>query len=95
MSVVEEVDADLVTRTKRLLLEAYLSIRRRPWLLPLFIGLACFAVGYAFDPATPLVEHGVFAGMFVIWGVTSVIFGVLVFIITKGLVLYSRYKETS
>lgn len=92
MSVAES-DAGPVTRGKLLLLEGYNRLRRRPWVFPFMIAVVMFAVGYVLDPARPLVDHDVFAGLFLIWGATAIVIGVAVYVIIKGLVLWSRYKE--
>lgn len=93
MSVVGQNNAGPITKSKRLLLEGYNGLRRRPWLFPIVIAGLFFAAGYILDPGRPLVDHGVFAGLFLIWGATGIALGILIYVIIKGLVLWSRYKE--
>lgn len=91
MSVTEQENPLL--RAKHALLDGYNGLRRRPWLLPFLLSGVFFVVGYMLDPARPLIDHGVFSGMFLIWGATGIVAGVLIYAIITGLHLWSRYTE--
>ena len=80
---------------KARLLIAYKWFRRRPWLAIVLIGFVWLGLALFLDPARGgfVVEHGVFSGMFGLFGITTILVGIMLFVFMKVVYLYGRYVE--
>ena len=90
MATTESADGDISTRLRHGALRFYYFLRSSLWRAIALLGVLFLVIGFLLDA---LELHGVFAGMFGLWGVSVVFAAVLGYLSFVAIRLYGRYAD--
>lgn len=90
MATSESEQGGLDGRLREGALRFYYFLRSSLWRAIALLGLLLVAIGFLLDV---LNLHGIFAGMFGLWGISTILAAVLGYSTFLGIRLYGRYTD--